>query len=80
MTAAQVTFEESARAQDEHESMNWAIARAVLVACVPVLAKSLPYWGRSPLLYFVSHAADAAPAEIPLNQILQRASSFSISS
>ncbi|KAI0713774.1 hypothetical protein C8Q76DRAFT_784663 [Earliella scabrosa] len=62
MTAAQATFEESARAQDEHESMNWTIARAVLVACVPVLAKSLPYW------------------EVPLNQILQRASSFHISS
>ncbi len=32
---------------DELSAANWATARSVLVACVPMLADSLPYLGTS---------------------------------
>ncbi|RPD55328.1 hypothetical protein L226DRAFT_491808 [Lentinus tigrinus ALCF2SS1-7] len=41
--AANVAFAESARPMDELSAMNWATARSVLLACAPVIAKSLPY-------------------------------------
>ncbi|RDX47331.1 hypothetical protein OH76DRAFT_1405941 [Lentinus brumalis] len=43
LTAAKVAFTESARPMDELSAMNWATVRSVLVACVPVLIKALPY-------------------------------------
>ncbi|RDX47328.1 hypothetical protein OH76DRAFT_774894 [Lentinus brumalis] len=43
LTAAKVAFTESARPMDELSAMNWATVRSVLVACVPVLVRSLPY-------------------------------------
>ena len=45
MNAAMVAFSESAAPMDELSAMNWATARSVLVACVPVLARALPYLG-----------------------------------
>ncbi|KAI0691962.1 hypothetical protein C8T65DRAFT_670216 [Cerioporus squamosus] len=43
LNTAKVAFAESARPMDELSAMNWATARSVLVACVPVLTKALPY-------------------------------------
>ncbi|KAI0333053.1 hypothetical protein GY45DRAFT_1368584 [Cubamyces sp. BRFM 1775] len=40
--AANVMFEESENPADELCAMNWATARSVIVACIPVLAGALP--------------------------------------
>ncbi|KAI0657117.1 hypothetical protein C8Q70DRAFT_1046374 [Cubamyces menziesii] len=45
--AANIMFEESEDPVDELCAMNWATARSVLVACVPVLAGALPQMGQS---------------------------------
>ena len=84
MNAAKVAFAESAQPMDELSAMNWATARSVLVACVPVLARALPYLGEHLVIRCKLVIADVSflsfvpIAEVPLNQILERAASFVI--